>query len=106
MPTIINWEWLSAISSNESFTQTFEVEATLTAKVPDLGETLCTNMNLPCPCVLQVNRFTRYNPNGCVAVFNVDYDGGSCPGKESFSRMKLLARLHSMLVIRIQRALI
>ncbi|KAL3212821.1 hypothetical protein MRX96_007864 [Rhipicephalus microplus] len=71
---IVNWEWLSAISSNVTVTRTFEVPRTLTMKA---------------------NQFLQLNPKGCLAAFNVDYDDphGTCPGKQPFSRISTLANL-------------
>ncbi|XP_037520123.1 uncharacterized protein LOC119396851 isoform X2 [Rhipicephalus sanguineus] len=71
---IVNWEWLSAISSNVSVTRTFEVPRTLTMKA---------------------NQFLQLNPKGCLAAFNVDYDDphGTCPEKRPFPRISTLANL-------------
>ncbi|KAL1435832.1 hypothetical protein MTO96_010608 [Rhipicephalus appendiculatus] len=71
---VVNWEWLSAISSNVTVTRTFEVPRTLTMKA---------------------NQFLRLNPKGCLAAFNVDYDDphGTCPGKQPFARISTLANL-------------
>ncbi|XP_072144717.1 uncharacterized protein [Dermacentor andersoni] len=70
----VNWEWLSAISSNITVTRTFEVPRTLAMKA---------------------NQFLHLNPKGCLAVFNVDYDDphGTCPEKQPFPRLITLANL-------------
>ncbi|XP_049529241.1 uncharacterized protein LOC119460951 isoform X6 [Dermacentor silvarum] len=70
----VNWEWLSAISSDVTVTRTFEVPRTLTMKA---------------------NQFLHLNPKGCLAVFNVDYDDpyGTCPEKQPFPRLSTLANL-------------
>lgn len=72
--TNINWEWVSAISSNTTVTQTFEVRRTLAMKA---------------------TQYLRMNPKGCLAVFNVDYDDpyGACTEKEPFPRLTALANL-------------
>ncbi|XP_077541087.1 uncharacterized protein LOC144153310 [Haemaphysalis longicornis] len=72
-PTV-NWEWVSAISSNATVTKTFEIRKTLAMKA---------------------TQYLRLNPNGCLAVFNVDYDDpyGACTEKEPFPRLTALANL-------------
>ncbi|XP_077487326.1 uncharacterized protein LOC144098508 isoform X3 [Amblyomma americanum] len=70
----INWEWLSAISTNITVTQTFEVPKTLSIKA---------------------SQFFRLNPKGCLALFNVDYDdpSGMCESNQPFPRLTALANM-------------